>query len=250
MLVREMYKIKRESGVTLVELIVTVIIIAIIAAIAMPMFGNLVERERMQTDAYHIFSAMQDAQEVAVLSNRPVIMLPVGDYSYGNSDEAVQKYWFGNEIITAYIPEDLYETANLSTGSVASFIDELKERYRTEEGEGLVLRKERLITFAEPDDASFGKVSAMAFSSHPDFRNLQERAIVITASGHFVNSLSVVFYRELANQQQGGQTPLALAGLCFEEGGIINNFIPAFITDPNKIVNKGSSEYRCDIRGE
>lgn len=45
---------QKEKGFTLIELMVTIAVLAIVASIAAPSFGNLLIKENLKTTAYNI----------------------------------------------------------------------------------------------------------------------------------------------------------------------------------------------------
>ena len=57
---------KKPRGVTLIELLVTIIILAILATMAIPSFTNLLERQRLINATEAIYSDMQNARSEAV----------------------------------------------------------------------------------------------------------------------------------------------------------------------------------------
>jgi len=60
---------RREFGVTLLELMVTIAIIGILAAIALPYYGDYVTRERWNGAAEAVYSEIQKARMIALQSN-------------------------------------------------------------------------------------------------------------------------------------------------------------------------------------
>lgn len=69
----------RQAGVTLIELLVAVVVIAIMAAVAMPSFREMTERNRLTTAANEIVAALQTARIEAVRRNRGVQLCPSTD---------------------------------------------------------------------------------------------------------------------------------------------------------------------------
>ena len=72
---------RNRSGLTLMELMVTIAIIAIVASIAIPNYIGWMPKKRLQSDALEIQSAIQLAKLAAVKSNSSVILSfnPAGD---------------------------------------------------------------------------------------------------------------------------------------------------------------------------
>ena len=64
----------RERGFTLVELMITVVIVAILLALAGPGFRELLEGNRLQSSASNVYTSMMLARSEALKRNRPVIM--------------------------------------------------------------------------------------------------------------------------------------------------------------------------------
>lgn len=109
--------IKNQRGFTLLEFVFTVLILGLLALFAAPAFHKLMVKERMNSDLYRIYSSIQEAQEIAALSARPVIIIPDPNRSTvtypdsGNKKEKQVKkraYWGQEFIMTGYIPEKLY----------------------------------------------------------------------------------------------------------------------------------------------
>ncbi|MDO3380792.1 GspH/FimT family pseudopilin [Gilvimarinus algae] len=65
----------KPSGFTLLELLVTIAVAAILMAIALPAFDRLVRDMRTESAAWSIFNATQAARSYAVKSNMRVTML-------------------------------------------------------------------------------------------------------------------------------------------------------------------------------
>ena len=72
---------QNRSGLTLIELMVTIAIIAIVASIAIPNYIGWMPKKRLQSDALEIQSTIQLAKLAAVKSNSSVILSfnPAGD---------------------------------------------------------------------------------------------------------------------------------------------------------------------------
>lgn len=72
---------RKEAGVTFLELIVTVAIVGILAAIAVPSYSDYVERQRLIGATEAVFSSIQMARRQAISNNRTVYF-----YASGLSD--------------------------------------------------------------------------------------------------------------------------------------------------------------------
>jgi type IV fimbrial biogenesis protein FimT len=72
---------RKQSGLTLIELMVTIGIMAIVATIAIPNFIGWLPKKRLQGDALEVQSAIQLARLAAVKTNASVIFSfnPAGD---------------------------------------------------------------------------------------------------------------------------------------------------------------------------
>ena len=77
----EVSVMRNRSGLTLMELMVTIAIIAIVASIAIPNYIGWMPKKRLQSDALEIQSAIQLAKLAAVKTNAAVIISfnPAGD---------------------------------------------------------------------------------------------------------------------------------------------------------------------------
>lgn len=62
------------KGFTLVELMITVVIVAVILTIAVPGFLGLIERNRLQAAANNVYSSLVLARSEALKRNRPVVI--------------------------------------------------------------------------------------------------------------------------------------------------------------------------------
>ncbi len=58
--------IRRQNGFTLIELMVTIIVLAILASMAIPSFTNMMEKQRLINATEAIYSDMQNARSEAV----------------------------------------------------------------------------------------------------------------------------------------------------------------------------------------
>ncbi len=72
---------RRQAGVTLLELLVTVVVIAIMAAVAMPSFREMIERSRLTAAANEIVAVLQTAKGEAIRRNARVDVCPTTDGS-------------------------------------------------------------------------------------------------------------------------------------------------------------------------
>jgi type IV fimbrial biogenesis protein FimT len=73
-----MRTVRATRGFTLVELIVAMSVLALIATLAIPMYGDIVAANRARAAAYSLVSALTLARSEAVKRNAPVSVLPFG----------------------------------------------------------------------------------------------------------------------------------------------------------------------------
>lgn len=92
-----MQQTKKNQGFTLIELMVTVAIMAIIAMIAAPSFGDMVTRQKLNSNARGLIIALNQAKSQAALLRTTVAVCP----SRTNSDDDFTK----DECAIAMIPE-------------------------------------------------------------------------------------------------------------------------------------------------
>lgn len=73
----------RAQGLTVIELIVTISILAMLAVTALPGFARQVRQSQVKTVADEFYQAIQLTRGHAVAMNRRVTMQPIGEWSSG-----------------------------------------------------------------------------------------------------------------------------------------------------------------------
>ena len=82
---------QKENGFTLIELMVTIAVMAIIAIMAAPSFGNLLLKQNLNRSAQDLVATLSAARSTAVLERREVTV----DLSktHQTADTAATRYW-------------------------------------------------------------------------------------------------------------------------------------------------------------
>ena len=75
---------RRERGFTLIELIVVLTITAIMAAIAVPSFGNFMAAQRAKSASYELATTLLLARSEAIKRNANVQVAPITAGTWGN----------------------------------------------------------------------------------------------------------------------------------------------------------------------
>lgn len=84
----------RTKGFTLIEMMVTVAIMAIVATLAAPSFVEMIRNNRVTTAANDVLSAMQVARSEAIRQRRPITVCAGTDACTDSTD------WAGGWIVT------------------------------------------------------------------------------------------------------------------------------------------------------
>ncbi|ENV12153.1 hypothetical protein F965_02716 [Acinetobacter schindleri NIPH 900] len=71
----ELWKIvQKNKGFTLIELMVTITVMAIVASIAAPSFENLLIKQNLKTTAYNIRDTLKEARSRAILNRNETVL--------------------------------------------------------------------------------------------------------------------------------------------------------------------------------
>lgn len=73
-----------EFGVTLLELLVTIAVMGVLAAIAIPYYGDYIERQRWVGAAEAVYSQMSHAKRLAISNNSTVYFIATSDSDPSN----------------------------------------------------------------------------------------------------------------------------------------------------------------------
>lgn len=85
---------RRPAGFTLVELIVTILIIAVLAAIALPSFRSVIQRNRVTTAHNELLASLAYARTTAITRGQLVSVCPSADgNSCTNNGKAFEPGW-------------------------------------------------------------------------------------------------------------------------------------------------------------
>jgi type IV fimbrial biogenesis protein FimT len=79
MAMRQSTNTRRQRGVTLIEQVMTLIILAVLASIAMPSLQKLLARNQLQVAQMDFIAAMRHARETAVMSGKRSVLCPTTD---------------------------------------------------------------------------------------------------------------------------------------------------------------------------
>lgn len=69
---------QRQHGFTLIELLITITVVGVLAAIALPSFGSFVAQQRIKTASFDMMSMLTLARSEAIKRNTNVDVTPTG----------------------------------------------------------------------------------------------------------------------------------------------------------------------------
>lgn len=97
---------KSQQGFTLIELMVTIVILAIVLGIAIPSFSNILLSNRIDTGAQELYGSLQIARSEAVKRRGPVqVCRAKADFSGCNAGEDWSDGWVmvaGDELLRVW----------------------------------------------------------------------------------------------------------------------------------------------------
>lgn len=83
----------RQSGVTLIEQIMVVVILGVLAAIAMPSLARLHQRDQVQVAQMDFITALQHARGIAITSGRATLFCPSVDGAHCSGKTRWESGW-------------------------------------------------------------------------------------------------------------------------------------------------------------
>ena len=86
-------KLKKNTGFTLIEIMVTVAIVGIFASIAIPSFSSLIENNRVNTATNELVSNLLLARSEALKRRNTVTICPSSDQTTCNANKDFSKGW-------------------------------------------------------------------------------------------------------------------------------------------------------------
>lgn len=90
-------KLHNNKGYTLIELMITLFIFAIITMFGVPAFYAFIESSRAKSQVIHAANFLRSAQEIASATNRTIYVYTAGYFDYSNHKE---DYWYQDWIMS------------------------------------------------------------------------------------------------------------------------------------------------------
>ncbi len=107
-------------GFTLLELMVTVAVLAIVSAIAIPGFSGLINRDRLTSRANELVATIQYARSEAVRLNGPVMLCPSTDGTSCSGDD-----WSQLIVLAVRSDEVLRQFSGNGKAAIAADVDDV-----------------------------------------------------------------------------------------------------------------------------
>lgn len=108
---------KQHRGFTIIELIITVLIVSLVLAFGIPSFRELMASNRITTSANSLVTALNFARSEAIKRNSPVTICPIGDGDgdCGDSDNWVTGWHVRHDGETLRVTSSLSNTLTLKS---------------------------------------------------------------------------------------------------------------------------------------
>lgn len=89
-----------KNGYTMIELMITLMIFAIVTMFGVPAFYNFIEQSRAKSQMVKAASFLRSAQEIATSTNRIVYVYTAGYFDYGTDADIDADYWYADWIMS------------------------------------------------------------------------------------------------------------------------------------------------------
>ncbi len=83
----------RQNGVTLIEQLMVLVIVAVLTTVAAPVLSGLLTRTRLQTAQMDFIAASQSAREMAITTGKQTLFCPTRDGASCNADSDWEYGW-------------------------------------------------------------------------------------------------------------------------------------------------------------
>ncbi|WP_180111948.1 Tfp pilus assembly protein FimT/FimU [Acinetobacter sp. YH12136] len=113
---------EKENGFTLIELMVTIAVLAIIAMMAAPSFGDLVQKQQLKKSTNELIGVLSQARSKAILERRNVKVELHESETILSANSQTIMYWmpYGETVLTSSVKEIVF---GLSGGVVGASAD-------------------------------------------------------------------------------------------------------------------------------